>query len=210
MPAASQPHARLAVLLSGSGRTLDNLLAAIARGELPARVALVIASRECLGAEKARRAGIETVIRPGRLAPGELGELLTSRRIDWVVLAGYLQLVPIPEGYRHRIVNIHPALLPSFGGPGMHGHHVHRAVIDAGCRVSGCTVHLCDDRYDTGPIIHQRACEVREDDTPDTLAARVFEQECLAYPEALARLIAHGVRVEGRRAFTSPAPGAPA
>ena len=84
-----------------------------------------------------------------------------------------------------RVMNIHPALLPSFGGKGMWGHHVHQAVIDAGCKVSGCTVHFCTNDYDKGPIIVQRTCPVEDDDTPDTLAARVFEQECIAYPQAI-------------------------
>jgi folate-dependent phosphoribosylglycinamide formyltransferase PurN len=89
-------------------------------------------------------------------------------------------------------MNIHPALLPSFGGQGMWGHHVHEAVLKAGCKVSGCTVHFCTNEYDAGPIIVQRCCEVKDDDTADTLATRVFEQECKAYPEAV------GLFAEGR------------
>jgi phosphoribosylglycinamide formyltransferase-1 len=111
-------------------------------------------------------------------------------------LAGYLRRLSIPASLKWKIVNIHPALLPSFGGAGMYGERVHQAVLDAGCKVSGCTVHLCDDEYDRGPIIVQRTCEVREDDTAQTLAARVFEQECLAYPEALRLLMDGRVRIE--------------
>jgi len=96
-------------------------------------------------------------------------------------------------------VNIHPALLPAFGGRGMFGAHVHRAVLDAGCKVSGCTVHFCDDAYDRGPIIAQRCCPVLDDDTPDSLASRVFEVESDLYPETIARLIEGDVRVDGRR-----------
>lgn len=180
------------MLLSGSGRTLDNLLAVIRRGELAAEVVVVVASRACPGAEKARAAGIETIVQDGPLREEAFGRLLAERKADWVVLAGYLKLVPIPPAYEGRVVNIHPALLPAFGGPGMHGEKVHAAVLAAGASVSGCTVHLCDARYDTGPIVLQRTCPVWPGDTPATLAARVFEQECVAYPEALRRLIAGG------------------
>jgi phosphoribosylglycinamide formyltransferase-1 len=97
-------------------------------------------------------------------------------------------------------VNIHPALLPSFGGAGMYGRRVHEAVLGAGCRVSGCTVHLCNDLFDDGPILAQACCEVREDDTAESLAARVFDLECALYPDTINRLVRHGVVVEGRRA----------
>lgn len=202
-PPATPIPAPLAVLLSGSGRTLDNLRAAIARGDLPARVALVIASRECLGAHKAREAGIPTLVVPGAIPADDLGRLVRVHGVSpdptpdspptppgFIVLAGYLRLVSIPPGFEGRVVNIHPALLPKFGGPGMHGRHVHEAVLAAREPESGCTVHLCDARFDTGPIVLQRRCPVLPGDTPDTLAARVFEQECIAFPEALARLIA--------------------
>ena len=102
-----------------------------------------------------------------------------------MVQGGWLCLWKIPERYENRVMNIHPALLPSFGGQGMWGHHVHEAVLAAGCKVSGCTVHFCTNEYDKGSIIVQRACEVKDDDTPDTLAKRVFEQECIAYPQAI-------------------------
>jgi phosphoribosylglycinamide formyltransferase-1 len=191
-PPTPRPHqpAHLAVFLSGGGRSLDNLRAAIARGDLPASIPLVIASRPCPGADKARAAGIETHILPGTLHADTLAPLLNRHAIDFIVLAGYLRLLPIPPGFQGRVVNIHPALLPAFGGPGMHGHHVHQAVLAARATESGCTVHLCDDRYDTGPILLQRRCPVLPTDSPDTLAARVFEHECLAYPEALRQLIA--------------------
>jgi phosphoribosylglycinamide formyltransferase-1 len=100
-------------------------------------------------------------------------------------MAGFLQLLPIPEDFRRRVINIHPALLPAFGGKGMYGRLVHEAVLATEATVSGCTVHFADNEYDHGPIILQRTVPVREDDTPDTLAARVFEQECEAYPEAI-------------------------
>lgn len=180
--------ARLLVLLSGSGRTLVNLADAIDRGELPAHIALVVASKPCLGEERARARGFDTRIIRGQIPADQLAELAAEAHADWVVLAGYLKMVRIPAQLRGRVINIHPALLPDFGGPGMYGHHVHEAVLAANRAESGCTVHFCDDRYDTGPIILQRRCPVLPGDTPDTLAARVFEQECLAYPEALRKV----------------------
>lgn len=189
-PASRPGPARLAVMLSGSGRTLLNLLDHIRAGALPAEIPLVVASKECLGAQRARDAGLHTLVRPGVIPAGELNGLLRDHRIDLVALAGYLKLVSVPPAYEGRIVNIHPALLPKFGGHGMFGHHVHEAVLAAHERESGCTVHLVDAHYDRGPILLQRRCPVLPTDTPDTLAARVFEQECLAYPEALRALIA--------------------
>lgn len=181
--------ANLLILLSGSGRTLVNLADAIDRGGLPARIRLVVASKPCLGEERARARGFETRIIRGVMPPEQLLDLARAAQADWVVLAGYLKMVRIPEQLRGRVINIHPALLPDFGGPGMYGHHVHEAVLASRRFESGCTVHFCDDRYDTGPIILQRRCPVLPGDTPDTLAARVFEQECIAYPEALRSLI---------------------
>jgi formyltetrahydrofolate-dependent phosphoribosylglycinamide formyltransferase len=123
---------------------------------------------------------------------------LKAAKVDLVVQAGWLCLWHIPEAYKNRVMNIHPALLPSFGGQGMWGHHVHEAVLKTGCKVSGCTVHFCTNEYDEGPIIAQRCCPVQENDTPDTLAERVFEQECIAYPEAIRLFAAGKLAVEGR------------
>ena len=187
----------LAVLLSGGGRTLLNIADRIDAGALSARVALVIASKECLGAERARARGFDVRIEPGDIARDRLGAMLREGGAEFVALAGYLRLVAIPPGFEDRVVNIHPALLPSFGGAGLYGERVHRAVLAAGCKVSGCTVHLCDERYDTGPILVQRCCPVLADDTPETLAARVFEEEKKAYPEALAALVEGRVRFSG-------------
>ncbi len=191
---------RIGVMLSGSGRTLDNLLTRIDAGTLaPERepgIGLVIASRECRGVEIATRAGIETRVIGGTIPGARLEELLVEHAIDLVVLAGYLRMIEIPRAYDDLVVNIHPALLPSFGGPGMHGMNVHRAVLERGCRVSGCTVHLCDAEYDRGPILLQKACPVLEGDDADTLAARVFELEKDALPEALELMLDGRVQVE--------------
>ncbi|MCC6676192.1 MAG: phosphoribosylglycinamide formyltransferase [Phycisphaerales bacterium] len=180
---------RLAVMLSGSGRTLLNLQKEIDAGRLDARIVLVIASKECLGAERARGLGLTTIVEPGVIAAERLGALLRDAGAEWMALAGYLKLIKIPPGFERRIVNIHPALLPKYGGAGMHGHHVHEAVIAAGEKESGCTVHLCDAHFDSGDIVLQKRCPVLPGDTAETLAARVFELECEAYPEALRRIL---------------------
>jgi len=189
---------RLGVLISGGGTTLMNILEYIKRGRLNAKVAVVISSRSTVaGVEKARNAGLDVkIIRTRDYADidefsRQIEEELVAAKVDLVVQGGWLCLWKIPPRYEGRVLNIHPALLPSFGGQGMWGHHVHEAVLKAGCKISGCTVHFCTNEYDKGPILVQRACEVRSDDTPDTLAARVFEQECIAYPEAI-RLCAEG------------------
>jgi phosphoribosylglycinamide formyltransferase 1 len=178
----------LCVMLSGKGRTLDYLLDAMGRGDLPMRPALVIASRQCPGADLARARGIPTLVIPGRIPARVLADALARHDADLVALGGYLQLVEIPPGWEGRIVNIHPALLPRHGGPGMHGRRVHEAVLAAGDAESGCTVHLCDSTFDTGRVVLQRRCPVLPGDTPETLAARVFALEQEAYPRALADL----------------------
>lgn len=196
--------ARLAVFLSGSGRTLVNLAERMDAGEVPCEISLVIASRECRGAELARERGFDTRVIAGNITSGDVERLLLETESQFAALAGYLRLLGVPERFRGRIVNIHPALLPSFGGPGMYGHHVHQAVLDAGCKVSGCTVHFCDDRYDTGPIIAQRCCDVLEDDTASTLAARVFDIECELYPRVIRTMVQGRVHVHGRRTRIAP------
>lgn len=176
---------RLAVLVSGSGRTLENILSRCDSGEIPAKVSLVIASQECRGAELARGRSPAVLVMPGEIPALALADVLRAHHVDLVLLAGYLRLVRIPDAFRGRVLNIHPALLPLHGGPGMHGRRVHEAVLAAGDRRSGCTVHYCDDTYDTGKIILQHACPVEPGDTPDSLAARVFQAELHAYPRAI-------------------------
>lgn len=193
MTTPATDSARLAVLLSGSGRTLQNLLEAINRGEVRAQVVLVIASKECRGAERARAAGIHTLVLPGVLSAQTLEHTLAQHRIDVVVCAGYLKYVHVPAAYRHRIINIHPSLLPAFGGQGMYGDRVHTAALDAfrrgEIRESGCTVHLVDEIYDHGRILLQRRVPILNADDVHSLAARVFEAECRALPEALATFL---------------------
>ena len=177
---------RLGIVLSGTGRTLVNILKHIDAGELDAQVVCVISDRDGVrGLDHGRDAGAPTYVAADSDATWEI---LRSHEVDLVCLCGYLRLLQIPSDRKRSVLNIHPALLPKFGGKGFYGHHVHEAVLAAGETESGCTVHYCDDEYDRGPIIVQRRVPVQPDDTPDTLAARVFEAECIAYPEALRTL----------------------
>ena len=202
---------RVGVLLSGGGRTLLNMLEGIKAGELAAEVAVVIASRQCKGVERAADAALAVHVVPYKDMPdsaaysAKLAELLDGAAVDLVCLAGFLSFWEIPDRYLGRVMNIHPALLPRFGGTGMYGHHVHEAVLAAGCKVSGCTVHLVNNEYDAGPIVVQKAVPVLEGDTPDTLAARVFEQECLAYPEAISLFAEGRLKIEGNICHVLPA-----
>ena len=183
---------RIGALISGGGRTVLNIQKEINAGNLNAEIAVVISSRSVVkGVQRAKDAGLKVeIVRKKDFADIEhfsnrIAEVLKEAKVDLVVQAGWLCLWRIPTGYENKVMNIHPALLPSFGGRGMWGHHVHEAVLKAGCKVSGCTVHFCTNEYDKGRIIVQRCCEVRDDDDADTLAARVFEQECIAYPQAI-------------------------
>ncbi|OHB60943.1 MAG: phosphoribosylglycinamide formyltransferase [Planctomycetes bacterium RBG_13_46_10] len=203
---------RLGVLISGGGTTLMNILEYIRKGRLNAEVAVVISSRsDAAGVQRAKDAGLNVVIIRKKDCPDidkfskRIEDELVAAKVDLVVQGGWLCFWNIPARYESRVMNIHPALLPSFGGQGMWGHHVHEAVLAAGCKISGCTVHFCTNEYDKGPIIVQRVCEVKETDTPDTLAARVFEQECIAYPQAI-RLFAEGriLVQDGRVKITGP------
>lgn len=175
---------RLGVLLSGSGRTLQNLLDRIGDGRLRACVAGVASDRaDAFGLQRALEHGLEA--RHLR-EPSATWSWLQELDVDLVVLAGYLRLLPIVPEFADRVLNIHPALLPKYGGRGMHGERVHQAVLAAGERETGCTVHLCDEHYDHGRILLQARVPVRPDDTPSTLAARVFAAECEAYPAGIA------------------------
>jgi phosphoribosylglycinamide formyltransferase-1 len=192
-PSAAPRPLRLAVLISGSGRTLDNLIERIAGGRLAAVIKVVISSRaDVRGVRIAEAAGLPVrVVSPQRVSAADFStsifEVCASAGVDLVVMAGFLHLVAVPPAFAGRVINIHPSLLPAFGGKGFHGMHVHRAVLDRGCTVSGCTVHLVDDEYDHGRILLQQTVPVLPDDTPESLAARVFAAECETLPEAIAR-----------------------
>ena len=190
------PDARLAVFVSGGGSNLRALQDAVERGRVAGEVAAVLSDKtECGGVAFAREQGIPTHVYPVAdgegLSPDGLVELLQGDLgVDFIVLAGYLKLIP-PElcrAYPRGILNIHPALLPAFGGKGFYGKRVHRAVVESGARFSGATVHFVDEEYDRGPILAQRAVEVRPHDSADDLAARVLQEEHRVLPEAVAAL----------------------
>jgi formyltetrahydrofolate-dependent phosphoribosylglycinamide formyltransferase len=196
---------RLAVLISGGGTTLQNFIDRIAVGRLDAEIALVISSNpKAQGNERARRAGLplEVIRREDfdSVAAFSVAMFRRCREVDaeLVTFGGFLKRLEIPADFAGRVMNIHPALLPSFGGKGMYGHRVHEAVLESGARVSGCTVHFVDDQFDHGPIILQRSVPVLDDDTPETLAARVFQQECAAYPEAIQLFAAGRLTIDGQ------------
>ena len=199
---------RLAILLSGSGTTLENLFDHIEQGKLAADVDVVISSRaDAFGLERARSRDVPTVIFKRRdfatdkaYSAAIFGEV-DKHDADLVVLCGFVHLLRIPDAYQGRVVNIHPALIPSFCGQDFYGRRVYEAVLAAGVKLTGCTVHFCDDEYDQGPIIMQQAVEVRNDDTPETLAARVQAAERELYPRALQLIIDGRVRCENGRAY---------
>ena len=200
------PPIRLAVLLSGSGTTLQNLLDHSARGQLPAQIVLVIASRpDAFGLTRAEHAAIPTEVVQAKNYPSRqefsrrIFDLCRQAQVDLVCLAGFLQLIHVPDDFQGRVMNIHPALIPAFCGKGYYGHHVHEAALAYGVKLSGCTVHFADNLYDHGPIILQRAVPVLDDDTPESLAARVFAAECEAYPQVIQWFAQGRLRVEGRR-----------
>lgn len=203
-------NVKLAVLISGSGRTLKNFIDLAAEGDLPVEIKLVVSSTaKASGLKFAEEAGIPTrIVRRGDFPDGPAGNkpfgdaIFAACRdagVDYVAMAGFLKLAPVPDDFAGRVLNIHPALIPAFCGHGMYGHHVHQAVLEYGARVTGCTVHFVDNQYDHGPIIWQQPVPVFDDDTPDTLAARVFEAEKEAYPHVLRLLAAGRIQLDGRR-----------
>jgi formyltetrahydrofolate-dependent phosphoribosylglycinamide formyltransferase len=181
------------------------LLDRIADGRLSAAIVLAISSKaDAFGLERARRAGIPT-LRVNRKEAGSIEAFSDAifracrdARAELVCLAGFLQLIHVPDDFLGRVMNIHPALIPAFCGKGYYGHRVHEAVLASGVKASGCTVHFADNEYDHGPIILQRTVPVLDDDTPEALAARVFEQECEAYPQAIQWFGEGRLQIEGR------------
>ncbi|MDZ7373864.1 MAG: phosphoribosylglycinamide formyltransferase [candidate division KSB1 bacterium] len=206
---------KLAVFASGRGSNFEAILRAIDEGRLDAEVRVLISNKSDAGAlEIARRRGIPAFHLSAQQFPTpeafdqSLLEILARHEVNFIALAGYLKkLSPtIVQAYRNRILNIHPALLPAFGGKGMYGHHVHQAVLDYGCKVTGVTVHIVTEEYDAGPPVIQRCVPVLDDDTVETLAARVLEVEHQVYAEALQYFAEGRVQVEGRRVRILPRP----
>jgi formyltetrahydrofolate-dependent phosphoribosylglycinamide formyltransferase len=188
----------LALLLSGTGRTLQNIINYIEEGKLNARIQVVISSKEgVLGIKIAKEHNIPTFVIPRKKFASdeefsnEITRSIEKFPVDLILMAGFLHFYKFPKKYYGKIMNIHPALLPKFGGKGFYGMRVHEAVIKAKEKESGCSVHFVDYEYDHGPIILQRRVKVLSNDTPESLASRVFKEECIAYPEAI-RLFAQG------------------
>jgi phosphoribosylglycinamide formyltransferase 1 len=202
---------RLAVLISAGGTTLQNIIDHFEAGKLDARIVTVISSRPGVyGLVRAKEAGLPTEIVTRKEAGSreEFGrrmfDVVRRSEAELVCLAGFLELLPIPDDFENRVINIHPSLIPAFCGKGFYGHHVHKAVIEGGVKISGCTVHFADNVFDHGPIILQRAVQVLDDDTPETLASRVHDAECLAFPEAIRLFAERRIRVTGRRTLILP------
>ena len=200
----------IAVLLSGRGTTFHNLIKKRDAGELDVDFRVVISSNHhVVGLEVAAAASIPTEVteRTDFASSKDFSDRIFSccrkADVDLVVMGGFLQRIDIPTDFINRVMNIHPALIPSFCGQGMYGQRVHQAVLEYGAKVSGCTVHFVDNEYDHGPIIIQRVVPIADDDTPEILASRVFREECLAYPEALRLYASHQLHVFGRRVVIS-------
>ena len=206
----------IAAIVSGQGRgsNLGALIDGCATGKIGCRIAVVIGTRaDAPALERARTSGVPvSVISPRKYEEDDSGygtavlKVLYKYESELICLAGYMRKLPVAvvAEFAGRIMNIHPALLPFFGGKGMYGEHVHKAVLDSGMKVSGCTVHFVDEQYDTGPIVLQTAVPVEEEDTPATLGSRVLSEEHRAYVQAV-QLFAEGrLRIEGRRVRVLP------
>jgi formyltetrahydrofolate-dependent phosphoribosylglycinamide formyltransferase len=196
---------RLAVWASGNGTTLQNLIDRSRVADSLTEVVLVISDvAEARALERARVAGIESAFvswkgRPAEESSREAFDACRRSKVDWVVLAGFLKKLVVAADFAGRIINVHPSLIPAFSGQGCYGHRVHEAAIERGVKISGCTVHFCDNEYDHGPIILQRAVEVFESDTAQSLAERVQQAEREALPEAINLLVSGSVVLEGGR-----------
>jgi len=182
---------KMAVLLSGSGRTLDNFHERLENGTMTGSLAVVISNKiGVLGLEKARRYGYPAFHAGDNDA---INQILANYPIDLILLAGFLKLYTPPPHLSQAVLNIHPSLIPAFCGDGFYGMRVHRAVHARGVKVSGCTVHFANQEYDQGPIVVQKCVPLSDEDTPDTIAAKVFAAECEAFPEAINRVNAKGI-----------------
>jgi formyltetrahydrofolate-dependent phosphoribosylglycinamide formyltransferase len=207
-------HPRIAVLLSGSGTSLENLLERIDEGNVPGEVCVVVASKaNAFGLERARRREIPALAVSRKEHPDVVGfndalhSALAPHEPELVLLLGFLSPFETRGRYDGRALNVHPALIPAFCGKGFYGHRVHEAVLAAGVKLSGATVHFVDSEYDHGPIVLQEAVEVRDDDTPETLAARVQQVERRLVPEAVRLFAAGRLHIDGRRVRNATAQG---
>ena len=190
---------RLGILLSGSGSTYENIAQEITAGRLSADIAVVIASRTGVGGiDRAQRLG-----HPCHVAaePEQVTALLLEHQVDWIIMCGWLKYYDPPANFEGRCLNIHPSLLPSFGGPGMYGMRVHRAVHASGVKLSGCTVHVVSGDYDSGPILGQQAVPVLPSDEPQDIADRVMTAERALYPRVIAAALTSGIEMADGRAW---------
>ncbi|MBX3451636.1 MAG: phosphoribosylglycinamide formyltransferase [Planctomycetaceae bacterium] len=202
---------RLAVLISGGGTTLVNLVREIEAGRLNARIVQVISSKAaCGGIDRAAEAGLpcDVILRKEYASTEAFCDAIFARcreaEAELVICGGFLAFLKVPSDFALRVMNIHPSLIPAFCGKGYHGRAVHEAALARGVKWSGCTIHFVDDEYDHGPIISQHIVPVLEGDTPDMLASRVFEAECMAYPEAIRSFAAGRLTVEGSWVRVAP------
>ena len=199
---------KIGVLVSGGGTNLQSIIDACKSGYIPGKVEVVISNRkEAYALERAKKNNIDALFidRKDFITNQDyakrLIEEMEKRKVELVCLAGFLLLIDslFITKYKNRIMNIHPALLPSFGGKGMYGHYVHQKVLEYGCKISGCTVHFVDEKYDHGPVILQKAVSVLENDTPESLAARILEEEHKIYPEAIKLFAEKRLEVRDRK-----------
>ncbi len=200
----------IAVFASGRGSNFQAILNAIDAGLLPARIAVLISNKSDAGAfEIARARNIPTSHLSLKLFASEekfaeaMLHVLSEHQTEFIALAGYLKRIPVQVvlQYHNRMANIHPALLPAFGGAGMYGHYVHEAVLASGVKVSGATVHVVNEEFDRGPIIMQKTVDINPEDTPDSLAAKVLTVEHEIFPLALKAFAEGRVRFEGKKAW---------
>lgn len=205
------PPLPIAILISGGGTTLRNLLQRVAAGQLSVDIKLVISSSaKAAGLQFAADANVPArIIRQATYASTEtysaaVFEACREAGVQLVAMAGFLKHVLVPPDFENRVTNIHPGLIPAFCGHGFYGLHVHQSALEYGVKVSGCTIHFVDNQYDHGPIIVQRVVPVLDDDSPHSLAARVFEAECEAYPQVLQWIAEGRVHVAGRRVRIDP------
>ncbi len=200
---------RIVALISGSGRTVVNINSMIDAGMLDAKIEKVISSRDdVLGVERCKDMGIPVEVvkskdffkngKPEWSSMSEkINDLILPHNPDLVIMAGFMCFYEVPRKLEGKIMNIHPSLIPAFSGKGMWGHNVHEAVVKNGCKVTGCTVHFVDNKYDNGPIILQKTCSVLDTDSPEDVAAKVFELECKAYPEAIKLFLEQRLAIDG-------------
>ena len=182
---------KMAVLLSGTGRTLDNFHECIANGSMQGSIEVVISNKAgVLGLEKAEKYGYPAFHAPDN---DSINKIIQDYSIDLILLAGFLKLYTPPDELKKAVLNVHPSLIPSFCGDGFYGMIVHRAVKKRGVKVSGCTVHFANEIYDDGPIVVQKSVSLDDSDTPDDIAAKVFEAECVAFPEAINKVAQKGI-----------------